>query len=358
MRPAPADLNHRVQRLLDKLVADGAEDAVQAAVYLDGRLVVDAWAAPAGRKIDGDTVFPVWSTTKGLAATVINRLVERGVLEWDAPLARWWPEFAAHGKGGITIRHVLAHTAGMEAMPTRAAMAEIADWESMCRSLEAATPTSAPGERQSYHAITYGWLLGETARRADGRDFARICYEEVCAPLGLPSFFWQGDVPVALLDEPPLPAKKSAEPPAINPAIPPWVLPLERLINRDEVRRACLPASNGITSARALAKHYAALVGDGVDGVRLLKPETVRQATDRAACAPRDPTGAGARGLGYGLSGPAEDPGQSFGHGGYGGSSAFADAKLRMGFGFARQRMFGAPDTAGLIRAEILASLG
>ncbi len=354
MLPAFADLNHRVQRLLDKLVADGAEDAMQAAIYLDGRLVVDAWAAPTGRTIDGDTRFPIWSTTKGLAATAINRLVERGVLDWDAPLARWWPEFAANGKDRITLRHALAHTAGMEVLPTRSDMGGIADWEAMCQSLAAAAPTCAPGERQSYHAITYGWLIGETARRAVGRDFASICYDEVCAPLGLPSFFWQGDVPVVELDEPPVPA----DPGAVNPAIPPWVLPLERLINRDDVRRACLPASNGITSARALAKHYAGLVGDGVEGVRLLSVETVRHATDRAACAPRDPNGAGPRGLGYGLSGPGEDPGQVFGHGGYGGSSAFADTRLRMGFGFTRRRMIGSPDTVGLIKAELLAAVG
>ena len=354
MTRAGADLNHRIQAMLDGLVASEAEQECQVAIYHDGHLLVDAWAAPRGRILDGDSRFPIWSTTKGLSATAIHRLVERGVLDWDAPLATWWPEFAAQGKGDITLRHVLAHTAGMEVMPTCHDMAEIADWDGMCQRLAGQTPTSAPGARQAYHAITYGWLIGETARRADGRDFTRICYEEVCAPLGLPSFFWAGEVPVVPQDEPP------ADNPAVvaSPAIPAWVLPLERLINRDEVRRACLPASNGIASARSIARHYASLVGDGVDGVRLLRPQTVHLATDLLACAPRDPQGASSRGLGYGLSGPPTDVRNSFGHGGYGGSNGFAEVRRRLGFGFTRRRMVGAPDTAGLIMAEVNQALG
>lgn len=348
------DLQQRIQSLLDRLVAEGQEYECQAAAYIGGKLVIDAWAGPAGSRIDGDTLMPIWSTTKGLAATAVHRLVERGVLRWDDPIAKWWPEFAAKGKGGITLRHALAHTAGLFAMPERRDMGAIADWDAICRDLAAAEPATAPGAVQAYHAITYGWLIGETCRRADGRDFARIVKEEVCDPIGVPSPFWDGRTPVLTLDVPPPPAQPG-EP---NPAIPPWVCPLEALINRDDVKRACLAASNGVSSARSLAKHYAALVGDGVDGVRLLRPETVRAATVREV--PTGPGGSAAspRGLGYGLYGGPDDQGVAFGHGGFGGSSAFADGRLGLGFGFVRRRMQGAPDTSGMIMAEIRAALG
>ena len=348
------DLQQRIQSLLDRLVAEGAEYECQAAVYLDGKRVVDAWAAPAGSAIDGDTLFPIWSTTKGLAGTAVHRLVERGVLSWEDPIARWWPEFAAEGKSGITLRHALAHTAGLSAVPERTDMADICDWDAMCRSLAAQKPATAPGAIQAYHAITYGWLIGEVCRRADGRDFARIVADEVCAPIGVPSPFWDGRTPVMTLDVPPPPA----EPGAPNPAIPPWVCPLEKLINRDDVKRACLPASNGVSSARSIAKHYAALIGSGADGARLLHPETMAAALVKQV--PTDPaaTGWGPRGLGYGLYGPEDDQGVSFGHGGFGGSSGMADARIGLGFGFVRRRMQGAPDTAGMILAEVRAALG
>jgi CubicO group peptidase (beta-lactamase class C family) len=347
------DLQQRIQSLLDRLVAEGQEYECQAAAYIGGKLVVDAWAGPAGSRIDGDTLIPIWSTTKGLAATAVHRLVERGVLSWDDPIAQWWPEFAARGKGGITLRHALAHTAGLAAMPERQDMAAICDWDDMCRFLAGATPVSAPGETQAYHAITYGWLIGETCRRADGRDFARIVREEICDPIGVPSPFWDGRTPVLTLDVPP--PGPAGEP---NPAIPPWVCPLEALINRDDVKRACLAASNGVSSARSLAKHYAALIGDGVDGIRLLRPETVRAATRREIPTGANGAAAGPRGLGYGLYGGPEDHSAAFGHGGFGGSNAFADTRLDLGFGFTCRRMQGAPDTSGLILAEIRAALG
>ena len=349
------DVQQRVQALLDRLVAEGAEYEVQAAAYLDGKLVVDAWAAPSGSIIDGDTLFPIWSTTKGLSATAVLRLVERGTLALDDSIARWWPEFAAAGKSGITLRHALAHTAGLKAVPTRARMAEICNWDAMCRDLAAQTPTTAPGAVQEYHAITYGWLIGEMCSRADGRDFARIVDEEVCRPLAVPSPFWDGRTPVMTLAVPAPPATAGES----NPAIPSWVCPLEELINRDDVKRACIPASNGVSSARSLAKHYGALVGAGVGGVRLLRPETVANAVVREV--PTDPTSAASaspRGLGYSLCGPAHDVSAAFGHGGFGGSLAMADTRLNLGFGFTRRRMQGGPDTAGSILAEIRAALG
>ncbi len=132
-----APFQNDVQQLLDRAVADGTESAIQVAAYLNGKLIVDAWSSPDGLPVDGDSLFPFFSTGKGLAATAVHRLAERGVLSWEEPIARHWPEFAAHGKGGITLRHALNHTAGLPMMP--ASEAQATDWEDMCRFLTGST---------------------------------------------------------------------------------------------------------------------------------------------------------------------------------------------------------------------------
>ena len=116
-----ADVNARVKAVMDDLIGRGIEQGLQVAAYLDGQLVVDAWAgvadATTGRPVDGDTLFPVHSTTKGITATVIHLLAERELLEYDAPVARYWPEFGVNGKQGITLRQVLTHSAGVPQVP-------------------------------------------------------------------------------------------------------------------------------------------------------------------------------------------------------------------------------------------------
>jgi CubicO group peptidase (beta-lactamase class C family) len=343
---------NEIQRMLDRAVADGSESAVQVAAYLHGELIVDAWAAPAAQKVDGRSLFPIFSSGKGIAATAVHRLVERGVLSWDKPIAQYWPEFAAEGKGGITLRHALKHTAGLPMMPERCEPAMVSDWDAMCAYLAAAAPLHPPGAHRHYHAITYSWLLGETARRADGRDFGRIIDEEVCRPLGIDTLFF--GLPDAALPfcfdaekdpSPAAPAPSSTPPPPPDPvaqrAIPAWVCPLEDWINRADVRRACIPASNGFSNARALARHYAALMGRGVDGVRLLADATVAAATFWDAAAEAAVPGGGRWGLGYGLQGPDEEPGAVFGHGGYGGSNGFADTRHGLAIGIVKSRMGG-----------------
>lgn len=342
-----SDVQAGVQQVLDRLIADGTETALQVAAYYQGQLVVDAWAAAPGRRIDGDSLFPIYSTGKGIAATAIHLLVQRGVLSWDDPIARWWPEFAAHGKQDITLRQVLNHTSGMAMLPEHGAMADLGDWDGMCRTLAAMPPFPKPGTGRFYHAITYSWLLGEPARRADGRDFARIIREEIAGPLGCNGLFF--GVPESEMHrvqpvEPP-PPQPPAPPPPPNPdptaiipsrAVPPWVCPLEDLMNRPEARRACVPASTGIMNARSIARHYASLVGQGVDGVRLLSDETLDEATRSRPLPGESRSGWG---LGYGLSGPDNNPGAVFGHGGYGGSNGFADRRHGLAIGFAKARM-------------------
>jgi CubicO group peptidase (beta-lactamase class C family) len=348
-----------VQRVLDRAVLDGSESAVQVAAYLKGELIVDAWTAPEAWSVDGRTLFPFFSTGKGIAATAVHRLVERGVLSWDDPIARYWPEFAAEGKGGITLRHALNHTAGLPMMPESCEPGRAVDWDAMCAFLAAAAPLHPPGAQRHYHAITYSWLLGETARRADGRDFGRIIAEEICRPLGIDTLFFGlsaamrplcVDAEKALASA--VPEPRADPPPPPDPiaqrAIPSWVCPLEDWINRDDVRRACIPASNGFGNARAVARHYAALMGKGVDGVRLLADATVAAATRWDAITDAVVPGAGRWGLGYGLQGPDAAPGAEFGHGGYGGSTGFADVRHGLAVAIVKSRM-GGPLTGQLV---------
>jgi CubicO group peptidase (beta-lactamase class C family) len=236
-------------------------------------------------------------------------------------------------------------------LPERPETAPATDWDAMCAYLAGSAPLHPPGAQRHYHAITHSWLLGETARRADGRPFARIIEEEVCRPLGIDALFFGlpadalprcVDAEKALPVPAPVPA---APPPPPDPvgerAVPAWLHPLEDWVNREDVRRACIPASNGYGSARAVARHYASLLGRGVDGVRLLTDATVRAATAWDASAEAAVPGSGRWGLGYALKGPDEAPGVVFGHGGYGGSTGIADTRHGLAVAVMKSRMGG-----------------
>jgi len=341
------DPNALVQEVLDDLVGRDIERGLQVAAYLDGQLIVDAWAgladAHTGRPVDGETLFGVFSTSKGLTATIIHILADRGLLEYDAPVARYWPEFAAHGKGGITLRHVFTHTAGLPQMPPGAGVPQQCDWDWMVHALEQLAPLWEPGTLAGYHALTYGWLLGEVARRVTGRGIDQLLQDEICAPLGINSLFF--GIPdaveprVARLEAAPAPPPSDDSPAWL--AIPRTCWPLHEWANRPEIRRAVIPAGVGIGNARAIARHYAALVGP-VDGVRLLSSQ--RLALALAPQAPVNDLETGlpsTRALGYSPFGPPSLPGAlpPFGHGGAGGSIGYADPAYRVAFALAKTRM-------------------
>jgi len=364
------NLQDTIQNLLINLVAEGKERGAQVAVYQNGKLVVDAWAGIAdvrtGAPVDGDTLFPVYSTTKGILATVIHLLAERGQIGYDTPIAHYWPEFAAHGKETITIRQALAHTSGLPYMPLGVDHAQLCDWDTMCRLIADLTPAFPAGKKMEYHPVTFGWILGEVARRVDGRHFQPFIEAEICRPLGLTTMF--AGIPaeleprVAYLEEyyEPAPAvEKPAPAPPPNPAeqgIPPCMNPLYEWMNRSDARRACIPASNGIMTARAIARHYAALLPGGIDGVELLPPERVRLAAEQQI--PTDGFVEGEtprKGLGYGLG----DGGSAtaFGHGGFGGSAGYANPPYRLSVSVTRNR-FTSNDLAGQVATEIRSAFG
>ena len=343
--------NEAVRSLLEDLVASGEELGLQVAAYHKGRLVIDAWAgiadAHTGRKVDGETLFTVFSTTKGILYTAIHLLAERGQLDYDDPVARYWPAFAARGKKQVTIRQVLTHTAGVPQMPEGVTPEDLCDWDRMCAAIADLPPLWEPGTMTGYHAFTIGWILGEVLHRIDGRPVAQFVSDEICRPLGLRSLFL--GIPegvenrVAFLEDAPLPTDLPEPMPLAIKAVPANLPASAVLFNRADVRRACLPAAGGIMNARDLARHYASLT-TGVDGVRLLPPRRVALAAEEQTCGLDQVIGLPVRkGLGYFLHGEngesiSQSP-DSFGHPGAGGSVGYADPFHGLAVGFTKTRL-------------------
>lgn len=355
-------VNDRIQSLLDQFVAEGKEMGVQVAAYHHGRLLVNAFAGVArpdtDRQVNDKTLFPVFSTTKGIAATVIHRLAERGLLRYDDPICKVWPEFAAEGKDRITLRQGMNHSAGLPYMPLGIGYREMSDWNGMCSAIAAMKPLWAPGSKTEYHAITYSWIVGEVACRVTGKSFPQLVQEEICEPLNIDTLFV--GLPAELEDEvailkayEPIP---TPPPPGQTESIPHWIGQLHTMMNRSDSRRACIPASNGIMNALAIAKHYAALLPGGVEGVELLPPERVRLATEAEIPPGQEEVKRWA--LGYQLGGPLSVYGghSAFGHGGHGGSTGFADPEAGLAFGLTKN-LYVQESTKDLVVREIRQAL-
>lgn len=336
------DLQTRIQAILRNAIQAGRENGVQVAVYHKGKLIVDVWDGTIGPAsslpVTGDTLFPVFSCGKAVASTVIHILVERGLLDYDTPIARYWPEFAQNGKEGITLRHVLAHTSGVPQMPDGIGLKDAADWDAMCGAISRMKPISKPGERQEYHAISFSWLVGEPARRVTGRSFPQLIQDEICRPLkrndifiGLPDDI---TAPVAILSEPDV--KPILPNPSGADTIPAWIQPLHAWMNREDARRACIPGSNGIASARGLAAHYAALLPEGLNGVKLIPPGRLAAATEKHI--PKGQQEYTPRCLGYAFAENYSAGGTGFGHGGYGGTCGFADPSTGLAVAVTKNR--------------------
>ncbi|MEU9377921.1 serine hydrolase domain-containing protein [Streptomyces sp. NPDC048255] len=327
------------------------------AVYRDGRKVVDLWGgtkdAHGTEPWTADTAQIVRSATKGVAAAVPLLLHQNGLLDLDAPVGSYWPEFKAGGKDRTLVRDLLAHRAGVPALDRGLTAAEAADGVSGPRAVAVQQPFWQPGTEHGYHAQTYSWLLSELVLRATGRTVGGIWAEELAEPLGLE--FWMG-LPetevhrvgrVAPVDPPESAgvlrtrprrnvSEAYADPDSLTrrafAAIDP--LPDE---NDPAYRAAELPASAGIGTARALARFYAATIGVVEDGARIFTPATTALAGKELSAGPDRVLVVNTRfGPGYMLHGPASpllSP-ASFGHPGRGGSLAFADPEEGIGFGY------------------------
>ena len=276
------------------------------AIFHRGELVVDLWGglrSPDGDPWVADTLAMAFSTTKGVASMALHVQADAGLIDYDEPVATYWPEFAQNGKENITVRHVLSHSAGLHRLRTVIDTAEhMLDWEHMVEALAAEAPAYEPGTKTGYHALSYGWLVGEIVRRVTGRPLNQVIAEDVAAPLGLDGLH---------LGCPPEERHRVAplEPMGLNIPAPLRVaggllvsqvgralslvrspVNTRRMINAlaprgmedvlasEEIMDASIPAANGFFTARSLASMYAVLAGRGThDGVRILSPETVDQ---------------------------------------------------------------------------------
>jgi CubicO group peptidase (beta-lactamase class C family) len=276
--------NAAVKRAIDAAIGSGREVGVQVAAYHRGRLVVDTWgglADPATQHmVDGDTLFNVYSVTKAVAATTIHLLVDRGRLAYDAPVAQYWPEFAAHGKGKTTVRDVLTHRAGVPQMPEGVTPERMCDWDWMTRAIADLKPLAEPGSTTLYLSMTFGWILGELVRRADAqhRSLGRFVREEIAQPLGIADL-WIG-IPdeaqprIARQIDAMVPVPAEYLPPLFLASMPPAVALAPPVFERPDVRRAEVAGVGGIFTARSEARFWAMLAGGGeLDGVRLLSKE-------------------------------------------------------------------------------------
>jgi CubicO group peptidase (beta-lactamase class C family) len=333
-----------VSRVLERLVAEGPEIGLQVAAYLDGELVVDAWAGLAdrttGRPVDGDTLFMLSSTTKGITATCAAILADRGKLDYERTVASYWPEFGAHGKDRVTVREVLAQRSGIPQTPDGYTPEWLSDWDRMCRGIADLTPMFAPGERTAYASLTFGHMAGEIIRRIDGRPIGQFLQEEVARPLGgLDVYLGAPDTAlprVAVLEDGP------SAPPTYDSRMvgEPAGSHVAQWFNRPAIQQAAIPGSGGIMSARGLARMYALLARGGeLDGVRLLSQATIRRATELQSYELDEIYRVRIRrGLGYRL-GPDAGPGagpNAFGHVGGGGSFGYADPDRRFAIAFAK----------------------
>ncbi|GCD97900.1 serine hydrolase domain-containing protein [Embleya hyalina] len=349
-----------VQRAVDRLVESGAELGVQVAVYRHGELVVDAVAGTAdpgsGRAVASDTPFYSASTGKGVTATVVHVLADRGALDYDTPIVDLWPEFGAHGKDGATVRHALTHSVGVPAVPSDLTVRDLADWDRMCALIAGSEPWWEPGTKTGYHATTWGFVMGEIVRRATGTPISHVLRQEVTGPLGIADELFFG-VPeselgrLARLEDAPGAAEMMAAMPADLPmfkATPPAVTPSARYGNDPLVLTSDIP-SGGTMSARAVARMYAALLGE-VDGVRLVSEARLRAVTALATADIDQMVGFPMpRALGYNLGRPGAVPQRTsgvFGMPGMGGSAAWADPATGISFALTKNRFFPGPSAA------------
>jgi len=341
---APTAASDKVRAVLETLVRDTPEIGLQIAAYVDGKLVVDAWAGMADEAkktpVDGDTMFMLSSTTKGITSTCMHLLVEKHKLSYDMPIVKVWPEFAQNGKGEATLRHALAHQTGVPQTPVGYTPDWLPDWDRMCRGIAALKPLYPIGQRTAYHSLNFGHINGEILRRVDGRTIAQFLQDEICKPLGINGVYL--GVPdkelhrvAVLTDAPPAPADYDAR--MVGEPAGSYVA---KVFNRRDVQQASIPGSGGIMSARGLARHYAMLAQWGqLDGVRVLPEARIRAGIELQSYEWDEVYWIRARrSLGYRRgrdTGPLASE-EAFGHVGGGGSFGYADPARRLGIGFTK----------------------
>jgi CubicO group peptidase (beta-lactamase class C family) len=370
IHPDFSDVARVLRRQIPGSRRRGRPGGAAVCVYHRGEVVVDCWGGTRdaeGDPWEEDTLSLSYSTTKGVASTLLHVLADRGLVDYDAPVAEYWPGFARNGKAAITVRHLLTHQAGLYHIRHIVDRADrMLDWSHMVDAIERAAPIHPPGTHTGYHGFTYGFLVGELVQRVTGKRFSEVVHEAIAKPLGLDGLYigapidqlgraaklfwprggvlglgasllrWQGprigdalagsavfsqrvlDLVGAQIDLPSI----------MDGLVPRGLSALD--FSAEECLRVPIPAANGVFTARSLARMYAALAGGGaLDGVRLLSRPTLARATEvqarvnsRRLVVPFDMRWR----LGYhGVLTTRGVARQAFGHFGFGGSGAWAD---------------------------------
>ncbi|MDO8611428.1 MAG: serine hydrolase domain-containing protein [Dehalococcoidia bacterium] len=340
--------------------ASRGEIGAAVAAVVDGETAVDLWAGHAdaarSRPWQRDTIVNVFSATKGIATICAHRLADGGLLDIDAPVAKYWPEFAQAGKDELPVRYLLSHRAGLPAIKEPLPKGSLYRWDTMTDALAAQEPWWEPGTAYGYHVLTFGWLVGEVVRRIAGKSLGAYFRDEIAGPLGL-------DFHIGLAEEHdartaevvqamPRPeevarfAQLMADPQsmAFKAVFNPPDLAEQGLANTRAWRAAEIPAANGHGNARSLARLYGALARDGeLDGVRVLSTGVIEQAIVEQSSGPDAVMGQNYRyGLGFMLTLPEHPFGpnpRAFGHTGAGGALGFADPDAGVGFAYTMNQM-------------------
>lgn len=356
----------RVREAFERNFAEQDEVGAAVCVARDGELVVDLWGGwqdrARTRPWTRDTIVNVWSIGKAVTAICLLRLVERGLVELDAPVARYWPEFAQAGKSAITVRTLMSHQAGLQAVAKPLPPGyNLTDWDGMCAALAAQEPWWLPGSHFGYHTNTFGFLLGEIVRRVDGRPIDRFLQEELARPLGVDFYFGFGpELDSRCADW--IPYERAAGEENDRP----WLdrdpatlsgIELARLLayrnppphpdggtNSRLWRASVYPSTSGHASARAVATIFGALAAGGDwHGYHVLGEATRDEAIRIHADGEDAVLGRPNRfGLGFQLTNPGIRPlgngPRAFGHYGNGAVLGFADPDGRIAFGYVCNR--------------------
>jgi len=347
-------------------LTSGADIGASFCATVEGETVVDLWggfADPEKTRVwEEDSIVNVYSTTKTMTALTALLVADRGLIDFEAPVARYWPEFAANGKGQVKVSHLMSHAAGLSGWKEKLTTEDLYDWDKMTSLLAAQAPYWEPGTAPGYHALTQGYLVGEVVRRATGKSLGTVFREEIAEPLGadfhigLPAS--EDDRVAELIPPPPGRAVGDGE----------GQTELQRNMSNNPGidvsatrtrgwRGAEIPAAGGTGNARSIAEVHAILANGGVaKGKRFLSEAGCRKALELQIEGDDLSLGAPARyGMGFGLAGgmiPLPNPNSIY-WGGYGGSLVIIDMDARTTFGYAMNRMVGT--TTGDTRAFSLA---
>jgi len=350
-----SDRFRAVRETFEAAFASGAEIGAAVCVVQDDETVVDLWGGftePAGKDPwQRDTLANVFSTTKGMTALCAHRLVDEGRLDLDEPVATYWPEFAQQGKAEITVRQLISHQAGLPAVRKTLPHGALFDWDQMTDELAAERPWWEPGTKHGYHAVTFGWLVGEIVRRITGQSLGAYFAKELAEPLGAdfvigfgpdldervaplvqgPIVVEEGETSMfeAILKDPEsMTARAFNNPPLLGTGV----------LNTREWRAAEIPAANGHASAAGIATIYGKLAAGKILSRAVLEEARTCQAEGEDAVLPLVTKVA----CGFMLA-PANEPcgpnPKAFNHGGAGGSLGYCDPEAKIGLGYVMNNM-------------------